>query len=270
MAVVTVSRGAGNQSEAFARELAGRLGYDLVSREDVVLEAAKSGVPAERLQQALLEAPGFWERLTVDRKRYLAFVQAALVERARKDRIVYEGNAGHLLLRGVSHVACIRLHAPLALRVRTAMEDLGMSHDEALRHIETSDRERESWTRFLYGVDWLDPSLYDLTINLRTLQLAGAVEAASMLVMRPEFAPTGESRRAMENLVLESRVRAALAADDETAAAGVHVHADGGSVALRGRVRPPQMVDTVLGVVRRVDGVKEIDRKDLGAPDYTV
>lgn len=270
MAVVTVSRGAGSKGEVFSRELAARLGYELVSREDVVQEAAKYGVPAERLQKALLEAPGFWDRLTLDRKRYLAFVQAALSERAREDRIVYEGNAGHLLLRGVSHVVCIRLLAPLSHRVQTAMDARGMGHDEALRYIESSDRERENWTRFLYGVDWLDSTLYDLTLNLRTLQIGGAVETALTVVQSAEFAPTEESRRAMENLVLESCVKAALAADEETAAAGVQVHADGGVVSLRGRVRPARMVDAVIGVVSRVDGVKEIDPKDLGAPEYTV
>lgn len=270
MAVVTVSRGAGSRGQDFARELAERLGYALVSREDVTREAARYGVPAETLQAALLAAPGFWDRLTLDRKRYLAFVQAVLSEHARKDRIVYEGNAGHLLLRGISHVVCIRLLAPFRLRVQTAMERLGMSDEEAVRYIETSDRERESWTRFLYGVDWLDPTLYDVTLNLRTLALEGAVEAALAVVRRAEFAPTDESRRAMEDLVLESRVRAALAADDETVAAAVQVHADAGVVALRGRVRPSRMVDAVTRVARGVDGVKEIEGKDLDSPEYTV
>jgi cytidylate kinase len=270
MAVVTVSRGAGSQGQAFARHLADRLGYELVSREDVVQAAAKSGVPAERLQKALLEAPGFWDRLTLDRKRYLAFVQAALAGRAAGDRIVYEGNAGHLLLRGVSHVVCIRLLAPLSHRVQTAVETLGMSHDDAVHYIESSDHERESWTRFLYGVDWLDPALYDATFNLRTLSIDGAVEAALAAVRRPEFAPTDESRRAMEDLVLASRVRAALAADAETAAAAVEVRADGGRVALRGRVRPARTLETVLDVVGRVEGVAAVDSSDLAAPEYTV
>jgi cytidylate kinase len=145
-----------------------------------------------------------------------------------------------------------------------------MSPDEAVRHIESSDRERESWTRFLYGVDWLDPALYDMTFNLRTLSIDGAVEAAVAAVGRPEFAPTEASRRAMENLVLESRIRAALAADDETAAADVQVHADGGRVALRGRVRPARMVEAILEVVGRVEGVAETDSQDLCAPEYTV
>jgi BON domain/Cytidylate kinase-like family len=150
------------------------------------------------------------------------------------------------------------------------VETLGMSHDEAVRYIENSDHERESWTRFLYGVDWLDPALYDVTLNLRTLGIDGAVEASLAVVRRAEFEPTAASRRAMESLVLTSRVMAALAADDETAAAGVQVHADGGLVSLRGRVRPARMVDAVLAVVGRVEGVKEIDSRDLGAPDYTV
>jgi cytidylate kinase len=28
------------------------------------------------------------------------------------------------------------------------------------------DRDRRKWTQFLYGLDWGQPSLYDLVINL--------------------------------------------------------------------------------------------------------
>ncbi|MFH1609253.1 MAG: cytidylate kinase family protein, partial [Candidatus Bipolaricaulota bacterium] len=180
------------------------------------------------------------------------------------------GNAGHLLLPGVSHVICVRLIAPLPFRVRLLRERLELSEDDALAHIRKVDGHREQWTRFLYGVDWLDPNLYDLCINLRTLDLHDAVDIVACTSRATRFQPTDESRRAMAELVLASRVRAALAADERTAGAEVEVRASGDSVFLRGRVRPASVVDAVLDVVGGVEGVARVDRAELAAPDYTV
>ena len=74
----------------------------------------------------------------------------------------------------------------------------------------------------------------------------------------------------MADLTLASRVRAAVAAEGRTAGAEVEVRADDGVVVLRGRLRPPSLVDAVLEVVARVEGVDRVDRTDLAAPDYTV
>lgn len=270
MPVVTISRGSGSEGRELADELAKRLSYTVVTREDVVQEAVKFGAPEQRLREALLESPSLLDRLTLDRKRYLAFVQAALCERARQDGIVYEGNAGHLLLGGVSHILCVRVLVPFAHRVEVTMSRLGIGRDEAVQQLESADRGRESWTRFLYGVDWLDPSLYDLTLNLRTLDLQGAVEVVAVAVRRPEFAVTEQSRASMENLCLESRIRAALAGDDDTAAAEVRVRVERGIVSLNGRVRSARVVDAVIRVVEGTSGVKGIDRDNLDAPNYTV
>jgi hypothetical protein len=150
------------------------------------------------------------------------------------------------------------------------MERENMTSEDASRYIERMDRQRKDWTRFLYGVDWLDASLYDLTVNLETLDVEGAVEVVSAAVQREEFTPTDASRMAMENLYLTSRVCAALAADESTASAEVDVRAEGDVVHLKGRIRPASMVESVLRVVGRVEGVREVNRDDLDAPDYTV
>jgi cytidylate kinase len=268
--IITISRGSASGGRSLAQGLADRLGYELVSREHIIEQASRLGASEEQLQEALLKPVRFWDRFGHERRRYLAFVQEALCERARDDRLIYHGNAGHLLLRGISHVLCVRLVAPMAYRIKVVMERRTMTRDDAIRYIEGMDRQRKDWTRFLYGVDWLDPSLYDLTINLQTLDVAGAVEVVASAAQRPEFQPTDESRRAMVDLLLASRVRAALVADKATASAEVEVRVAGDVVYLRGRVRPASMVEPILGVVRGVPGVREVDRRDLDAPDYTV
>ncbi len=253
-----------------AERVAERLGFDIVSREEVVHEAARFGVPEEDLQRALLKPPGLWDRFHHERRHYLAFVQAALCERVRGGRVVYHGNAGHLLLPGVSHVVCVRLIAPMEFRVRMLRERSGRTEAEALHHIETVDRQREKWTRFLYGVDWLDPHLYDLCVNLRTLELDDAVHLVAQVAEATRFQPTEASRQAMANLVLASRVNAALAADDRTISAEVELAAEDGVIFIRGRLRPASLVDAVIDVARHVPGVERVDRDNLAAPDYTV
>lgn len=270
MPIITISRGSGSGGQILAEQVAERLGFDIVSREEVVREAARFGASEGELRTALLKPPGLWDRFHHARRRYLAFMQAALCERVRNGRVVYHGNAGHLLLPGVAHVACVRLIAPLDLRVRMLRERSDMTEAEAIDHIRTVDRQREKWTRFLYGVDWLDPHLYDLCINLRTLEVADAVEPVAAVSRSSRFQPTEESRLAMANLVLASRVQAALAADERTASAEVEVHAVAGAVFLRGRLRPASLVDAVIEVAGGVPGVEEVDRENLAAPDYTV
>jgi cytidylate kinase len=270
MAIITISRGSASGGLLLAQGLSTRLGYTLVSRQDVIRGATKYGVSIETLQETILKPFGFWERFQHERWQYLTFVQEALCERARNDQIVYYGNAGHLLLRGISHVLCARLIAPMDYRARMLMERENMTFEGAIRYIERMDEQRKEWTRYLYGVDWLDPSLYDVTLNLKTLDVEGAVEVVATAVQRREFQPTEESRRAMENLYLASRVRAALAANESTASTELGVRAEGGVVHLTGRVRPASIVESVIQVARNVEGVQEVDRSDLDAPDYTV
>jgi cytidylate kinase len=270
MAVVTISRGSASGGLLLAERLGEKLGYEIVSREDIIREAARFGASEESLQEALLKPPTFWDRFRHERRRYLAFVQSALCERARKDRVIYHGNAGHLLLQGVPHVLCIRLIAPMSFRIRMVMERQHLSREEAIRCIENADRQRREWTRFLYGKDWLDPLLYDLLINLKTLDVESAAEVAAAAARREVYQLTDASRKSMDDLVLASRVRAALAADERTASAEVSVQADDGVVSLKGRLRPEGLVEPVIGVASAVEGVRKVDRRQLDAPDYTV
>jgi cytidylate kinase len=270
LAIITISRGSASCGLILAQGLAERLQYELVSREDIIQKASKHGVSEERLQEGLLKPVRFWERFHDERRRYLAFVQEALCERVKGDHIIYHGNAGHLLLRGISHVLCIRLIAPMSFRVKVVMERRNMTREDAIDYVERADRQRKDWTRFLYGVDWLDPGLYDLTVNLQTLTAEGAVDLVASAVQLREFQPTEQSRRALANLLLASRVRAALAESKITESVEVDVRAEGEVVYLKGKVRPASLIEPILQIAAAVPGVGTVDRRELDAPDYTV
>jgi hypothetical protein len=183
-----------------------------------------------------MEQPAFLSRFNHRRYIYLALVQAALIEEVESGSAVYHGLAGHLLLKGVPGLLRVRIIAPLEFRIRMAGERMNLGRKETLEHIEKIDRDRQEWTKFLYGVEWGDPSLYDLVVNLESISLEQACGMVAALVQDGGFAFTPERRMAMSDIRLASRVRAQLARDPYTSHLEVEVESRGGSLTIRGDV----------------------------------
>src|SRR4030042_4086105 len=118
MAIVTISRGSATGGLLLAEGLSKTLGYHLVSREEIVRGTAKFGVVESNLERFMSGPPTFSEDFKHELRCYLSFIQEALCEWAQKDNVVYLGNVGHLLLRGIFHVLRIRLIAPLEFRIQ--------------------------------------------------------------------------------------------------------------------------------------------------------
>lgn len=259
MSIIAISRGTFSGGEALARRVAERLQYRCLSRE-ANLEAAAQRymVPADELTTTMDKRPSFWERMLGERAAYLAFVRATLCEEAQGGRLVYHGYLGQFLLAGISHVISVRVIADAGFRIQAAQRQQNCGREDAVAYIGRADKERREWTRFLFEVDWEDPHLYDVVLNLSRMSLDAACETVAQLTEREEFQPNPVSLKAMEDLTLRSRVAAALAMDFRTRGAELRVTADDGIVAITGRSRWPEVADAVPNVVRQVAGVKAV------------
>jgi cytidylate kinase len=270
MSIIAISRGTFSGGEALAKRVAERLGYQCLSREANLEAAARGyGIPAEELTAEMERRPSFWHRVMGERTAYLAFVRATLCEQAQRDNLVYHGLVGHLLLPGISHVIRVRVIADMKTRIQVAMQQHNIEHDEARARIEKVDKERRQWIRFLFDVDWDDPQLYDLVLNLTRMSLDGAGATVARLTELVEFQPTAASQQAMQNFALSSRVSAVLARDPRTRDADLRVTTDNGVVTITGETRSPAVEEAVPIVVRQVDGVKEVRYKIVFVPVYT-
>ncbi len=204
MSIITISRGTFSGGEALAHAVADRLHYRCLSREDLVAIAPAYGVPAEELAAAMEKRPSLLQRVLGDQTVYLPFMRAALCEQARGDRLVYHGHLGHLLLPGISHVVSVRVIADENTRIHVIQRQHQLGVQQAAAYLERVDRERREWTRFLFGVDWDAPLLYDLVLNLTRLTLETACTVVADLVSDPVFQPTTASRQALEDLTRNS------------------------------------------------------------------
>ncbi|MBU4604470.1 MAG: cytidylate kinase-like family protein, partial [Proteobacteria bacterium] len=149
MAIITISRGSYSKGREVAEKVAQRMGYQVVSR-DVLLEASeKFHISEVKLVRAIHDAPSVLERFTHGKYCYLAFIRAALTERAVKDDLVYHGLAGHLLLKGVPHVLKVRIIADLEARVAAEMKRENLTQSQARSLLLKDDAERRKWTQSL-------------------------------------------------------------------------------------------------------------------------
>lgn len=259
MSIITISRGTFSGGQDIALCAAKRLGYRCISREILVESAKQYGISEEKLFKAITEVPGIMEHLHSTRKKYLACLRATLISLAKDDNIVYHGHAGHLLLRGIPDTLKVRVIANMEFRIQSLISRQSLSREEAIKYIKKVDEERIKWTRFLYHVDWYDPRLYDMVINLDHMTLGGACDVLYRTASLEERQATAESPNLMEDLVLSSHLEAMIAnVGNISGSENIEIEAHGGVVTIRGTVGTLVDTDRIRKIVWTTPGVKDI------------
>jgi cytidylate kinase len=261
VAIITISRGTFSGGRDLAECVAQKLGYRCIPRVVSYEAAKKYGVSDEELTKAISELPGLLDRMSSERARYIACLRAALVNEVKTDNVVYHGLAGHFLLHGIPHVLRVRVIADVEFRIKGAMDRTRLTRKEAIDYIKKTDEKRSRWTKFLYHVDWHDPSIYDIIINLENISLSSACDILCHAVTLEEFKTTPQWRKKMDDLVLATEVRAIVATNKGINDAGLEVSANGGVVTLAGTVGSIQDADRIREIAKDVRGVQSINSK---------
>ena len=282
MAIVTISRGTLSGGEALAERLSGRLGIPAISREVIRDAASRYGIAEQLLDQQLHKVPSLIQRRlggNEERRMYLIAIQTALAERAQEGDFIYHGHAGHLLLKSLPGVFKVRLIAPMEYRVRMVKEGQGLGEEEAVKYIEQVDKNRTLWTKFLYSVDWLDPALYDVVINLEFLSLDTACSIIETGVQQPEFQDTPERKKIVDGYSLACQVKLKLAQDDRTRGMQIDVKVSDQVARINGKFLSTgpltsglhRSEEDVMEVVRQFKEIKKVEFNlvDAGIPVET-
>ena len=267
MSVITISRGTMSGGKLIAEGLAAALGFRCIDREVIVEKAAASGVSHEELRDALDKPPTFLERFQHRKYLYLALIQAALTEEVKTGKAIYQGNAGHLLLKGGGPVFRVRIIAPMGFRVAMARQRLKFGEDEAIHYIQKTDEDRRKWTQYLYGVDWSEPSSYDLVVNLEYVDPQDAVDGIAHIVRNQAcFDFDARCQMMMQDLAVASRVKADLALSPAMAQLEFEVSSQEGQVAIRGKLPDVQLIEEVRRIALAAPGVQEVTLSEITSP----
>ncbi|MGD8251946.1 MAG: cytidylate kinase-like family protein [Desulfobacterales bacterium] len=210
MPIIAISRGSYHRAKAVGEKLAQKLGYDCLSRDDIIADLEEFQLPEINLVRNLHDAFSVLERFPNGKERFVAAMRSAILKRFEDDNVVYHGLAGHHFAETVAHALKVRIVADIDDRVEKESRRSGISSQESRRLLLTDDEERRKWCMLLYGIDIHDPINYHLVIKINPLTEDDAVDIIEAAIHRPSFQPTSASRRHMADLSAAAQVRHAL------------------------------------------------------------
>jgi cytidylate kinase len=261
MAVIAFTQEMATLGSDVATGVCEALGLEMVRHEVGDHVAGKMQVKKSLIRRLREGKAGPFERWTADEKSISIFTAEDVLELAVKGNVLIRGWGATMILRSVSHVPCVRVCAPMDLRIERLMKRLETDDEKLARHeIEIDDHARASRMADHFGVHWGDPTLYDLTLNTERLPIPTCVDMVVGLVKSAPFQETAESRQHLTDLALRARARAALKSNPATSGIDVAIEAHGGRLILRGIVandREHSLCHEVVGAVPGVAGVED-------------
>jgi len=260
MPLIAMTREMGSLGKDVASAISSRMGKPVVHHEIIDQLADKMRLRKSHVVRFLGGKANIWERLTTDQTSlsiYTADETLALAE--RDNAAVIRGWGSAHLLRPIPHVICVRVCAPMSLRVRRMKERLNTEDEHFVNNeITISEEAHSAITRRHFNINWRESEHYDLVLNTERISIEECTDEVLALAERPQFQETTESRQMLANLALETHVRAALRADPRTTKIHVTITADCGALTIAGMVdRASESIDA-SEVAAAVPGVKNV------------
>ena len=257
MSIVTVSRGSYSKGKEIAEKVARKMGYTCISR-DILIEASNEfNIEELKLIRAIHDSPSFFDKFSLQKEKYISYIQTAMLKHLQKDNIVYHGLAGHFFVQGIPHVLKVRIIANIKERARLESEREGITPVKALDILTKDDEERRKWGQVLYGFDTQDACLYDLVVRINRITVDHAVDLICDTLQLDEFKTTPESQKILDEMVASSEVKAKLLDIGFESVVSVQE----GDYHVKVKTKLPQsntLVREIQGALKNISGVKNV------------
>jgi len=257
MAIVTIFSGTFGDEEELAKNVARSLDCRYVGRDLLADAARRAEVPEAKLDGLIEKEPRWWEGWQENLRPYRIALQAAMSEAALAENLVYYGHVGHGLLPGIRHVARVLLTAPMEFRLEMVRLRQGLEVKAVRRYIEHVDKARTRRLMALFGSDWRDPGQYTLMLNMAQMTPTGAEKLIVQTAKLLDYQPTADSRQAVADLALSSRVEAHLLTVPRLRNLPISVKASDGEITLSG-VIPAISKSEITRQVEMIPRVKKV------------
>jgi cytidylate kinase len=253
MPVIAMTREMATLGKDVAAGLAERLGLTVVHHELVEHGIAeRAGMLESEVHRFLEGGASLLQRWKIDRKRLSRYTAQEILQLAVKGNVLIRGWGATYLLRSVPHVICTRICAPMPFREQVLMQRIGIKDRALARYeIEGNDWAHNGTMQKLFGIDWTDPSLYTVVLNTARVPVKECVEHIAALAESPTFQETAESRNALLDELILSRLRAAL----DQRFAGIEAKVSSGKVTLTGGCSDERMIVEAVRFVHTIEGV---------------
>ena len=201
MAVITIFGRYASKKRGFGKALARKLNYNYADR-DIIRELARRANISEEyvesyedgrsrgLMQILSKtvSMNFIKRIIgdsagyIDSKIYFKLLEEIVISLAKRDNIVIVGRGSHCILQGYDGAYFIKVRAEWEDRLKTARKLLSSRVCDVEDYILEQDKREKKFMEYFYNVDWLDPSLFSLVINLSKVSIEEGIQQVVDLI----------------------------------------------------------------------------------------
>src|SRR6516225_4329926 len=238
MTVIAMTREIGSHGSEVAAGVAAALGLEIINSEIVVPHVAGSlGVEQSAVQRYLDGKASLFDRWQIDTRKLSQYTLDQIPNLALKDNVLIRGWGAAALFQGIRGVICVRVCAPMALRVRVMMERLAVKDAEAIQQeIERFDAGHSRAMRAAFNFDWNDVLLYHMVLNTARLSVDDCVDAVCGLAKHPHFQDPAKTSAALADKLLQAKINSALSEHISLTMApnGISVSVTDGKVTLAG------------------------------------
>ena len=199
MTVIAMTREIGSHGSEVAAGVAAALGLEIINSEIVVPHVAGSlGMEQSAVQRYLDGKASLFDRWQIDTRKLSRHTLDQILNLTLKDNVLIRGWGAAALFQGISGVICVRVCAPMALRVRVMMERLGVKDAEAIQQeIERFDAGHSRAMRAAFNFDWNDALMYHIVLNSARVTIDSCVKAVCDLAQHPRSQDDSETKAAL-------------------------------------------------------------------------
>lgn len=201
---ITISRQLGSGGAYLGQRVAERLGILYIDRQILCKAAEKLNLPEDVIECREERGTSFWQSMAQSSvfanpdayippqayfpsSRELHQVESKYIEEiAIKNSSVIVGRGGSYILKNHPRHLSVFLHANMQFRKKRIQEVYKVSENEAIKMIETSDKERAKYIHAMTRQDWSDSKQYDISLNTGSLGL-GKVEEIILTCIKARF-----------------------------------------------------------------------------------
>lgn len=214
MAILTVARQLESGGRDLGREIADRMGYELINRRRIFEEMRSVGEQWEEWARYFKEqAPNVWERHDWSYQGFIALTHSYVLSHALRDKVVIMGREGNFLLKKIPYALRIRTEAPLPYRIERVLRRESISREMAQSMLEKVDDDMARSVYLVYGKDWADPAEYDHVFDMSRQPFEEVVAIVQEALLKKERFYTKEAREILQLRALAARIKAELVVD---------------------------------------------------------
>lgn len=259
MAIITIAREIGALGEEVAAATAALTGYRLVQKADVEQKLAEYGFDSKKLAKYDERRPGFFASLSQAREDYLHFLKTVILKEAVQGDCILQGRGTFALLGSVPGILNAKIIAPRHVRIDRIKGYYKCDDRRAEQILSSSDRDRQGYSSYFFGMSWKDAESYDLVVNTFEMDAPSAaqivVAASKALEAKVDPALT---RKRLEDLAKGHDVVTTILYEHRVPIQFLEADCQGQVVTLHGVASSRSAIEAALAAARSLRGVSEV------------